>query len=63
MAAFFSGVVQAPLTGFILIIEMTENYSLVLPLIIASFTALLIADLLGNMPIYEALMENDLQKV
>jgi CIC family chloride channel protein len=62
MAAYFSGVVQAPLTGIVLIIEMTENYALILPLFIACFTALLIADWLGSQPIYEALMENDLRQ-
>lgn len=62
MAAYFSAVVQAPLTGIVLIIEMTENYTLVLPLFIACFSALLIADWAGNPPIYEALLENDLKK-
>ena len=46
MAAYFSAVVQAPLTGIVLIIEMTQNYALILPLFIACFTALIIADLL-----------------
>ncbi len=62
MAAYFSGVVQAPLTAIVLIIEMTSNYSLILPLFIACFTALLIANWLGNPPVYEALLENDLRK-
>jgi CIC family chloride channel protein len=62
MAAYFSGIVQAPLTGIVLIIEMTENYALILPLFIACFTALLIADWFGSQPIYEALLKNDLQK-
>ncbi|MDD4916085.1 MAG: H(+)/Cl(-) exchange transporter ClcA [Methylococcales bacterium] len=62
MAAYFSAVVQAPLTGIVLIIEMTENYALVLPLFITCFSALLIADWLGTPPVYEALLENDLRK-
>ncbi len=62
MAAYFSGVVQAPLTGIVLIIEMTDNYALILPLFIACFTALLIADWLETPPVYEALLENDLRK-
>lgn len=32
MAAYFTGVVHAPLTGIVLIIEMTGNYALILPL-------------------------------
>jgi CIC family chloride channel protein len=62
MAAYFSAVVQAPLTGIVLIIEMTQNYSLILPLLIACFIALIIADWFGCPPVYEALLEKDLQK-
>lgn len=61
MAAYFSGVVQAPLTGIVLIIEMTGNYALILPLFIACFTALLMANGLGSSPVYEALLENDMR--
>ncbi|MBD9356910.1 H(+)/Cl(-) exchange transporter ClcA [Methylomonas albis] len=62
MAAYFSGVVQAPLTGIVLIIEMTGDYALILPLFIACFTALLIANWLGCPPVYAALLDKDLQK-
>jgi len=62
MAAYFTGVVRAPLTGIVLMIEMTGNYALILPLFAACFSALLIADGLNDLPIYEALLERDLQK-
>lgn len=62
MAAFFTAVARAPLTGIVLMIEMTGNYSLILPLFAACFSALLVADGLKNLPIYEALLERDLQK-
>ncbi len=55
-----TAVVHAPLTGIVLIIEMTGNYELILPLFIACFSALLMADWAGSPPIYEALLENDL---
>ncbi len=58
MATYFTGVVHAPLTGIVLIIEMTGNYASILPLFIACLSTLLIADGLGNLPIYEALLEN-----
>lgn len=61
MASYFTGVVQAPLTGIVLVIEMTGNYTVILPLFVACFSAQLIADLLGVMPIYDALLENDLR--
>lgn len=60
MAAYFTAIVRAPLTGIVLIVEMTGNYSLMLPLLVACFCAYGIADLLGDKPIYEALLERDL---
>jgi CIC family chloride channel protein len=60
MAAYFTAIVRAPLTGIVLIVEMTGNYSLMLPLLVACFAAYALADLLGDLPIYEALLERDL---
>lgn len=60
MAAYFTAIVRAPLTGIVLIVEMTGNYSLMLPLLVACFCAYGIADLLGDKPVYEALLERDL---
>jgi chloride channel protein, CIC family len=60
MAALFAAIVRAPLTGIVLILEMTENYSLMLPLLIACFSAYALADLMRQEPIYEALLERDL---
>lgn len=62
MAAYFSAIVRAPLTGVMLIIEMTGNYFLMLPLLISCFFAYIIAEALRDMPIYEALLERDLKK-
>ena len=60
MAAYFTAIVRAPLTGIVLIIEMTGNYFLMLPLLVACLTAYGLADLLGDRPVYEALLERDL---
>jgi CIC family chloride channel protein len=60
MAAYFTAIVRAPLTGIVLMIEMTGNYSLVLPLLAACLTAYGVADFLGDRPVYEALLERDL---
>jgi CIC family chloride channel protein len=59
MASLFTAVVRAPLTGIVLLLEMTANYGFMLPLLAASFTAYGIANLLGDEPIYEALLERD----
>ena len=62
MAAYFTAIVRAPLTGIVLIVEMTGNYSLILPLFTACFSAYVIAEWWPDVPIYEALLERDLEK-
>ena len=55
MAAMFAGAVRAPLTGIILVTEMTNTPSLLLPLLSGSFAAMFVADAMGEAPIYQAL--------
>src|SRR5207248_8080444 len=55
MAAFFTGVVRAPVTGIVLVIEMTASFTMLLPMLGACFTAMLVPTLLGNLPIYDSL--------
>src|SRR5262249_43099579 len=57
MAAFFTAVVRAPVTGIILVTEMTANFTLLLPMLGACFAAMLVPTLLGNPPIYDSLRE------
>lgn len=61
MAAFFAGVVRAPLTGIVLVMEMTGSSSLLLPAVFASFTALIAASLLRDRPIYDALRDRTIR--
>lgn len=62
MAAYFTAIVRAPLTGMVLIVEMTGNYNQMLPLLVAFFCAYLVAEGLGQLPIYEALLQPDLRR-
>lgn len=62
MAALFTAIVRAPLTGIVLIIEMTGGGELMLALAVACFTAYVVAEALGDMPIYEALLMRSLQQ-
>jgi chloride channel protein, CIC family len=62
MAAYFAAIVRAPLTGIVLIVEMTSNYAQMLPLLVACFSAYAVADALGDRPIYEALLERDVRR-
>jgi CIC family chloride channel protein len=55
MAAFFTGVVRVPVTGIVLVIEMTASFSMLLPMLAACFTAMLVPTLLGDPPIYDSL--------
>lgn len=57
MAAFFSASVQSPVTGTILIMEMTASYEHLLVLCTASLVALVVAQMCGGQPIYEALLQ------
>lgn len=61
MAAFFTGVVQAPVTGIVLVIEMTASFTMLLPMIAACFTAMLVPSLIGIAPIYDSLRERTLR--
>ena len=57
MAAFFTGVVRAPLTGIVLVTEMTASVVMLLPMLGACFIAMLVPALLRDAPIYDALRE------
>lgn len=60
MGALFSATVRAPLTGIALAIEMTGNYSQILPLILTCMSATLVAQGLGGRPIYSVLLQRTL---
>jgi CIC family chloride channel protein len=62
MAAFFAGSVRAPLTGIVLVSEMTGGYELLFPICIAVLAAYLVAEALRDAPIYDALLEADLER-
>jgi CIC family chloride channel protein len=55
MAAFFTGVVRAPITGISLVVEMTAGVPLLLPMLGACFMAMLVTTLLRDPPIYDTL--------
>jgi chloride channel protein, CIC family len=57
MGALFTATVRAPLTGIVLMIELTGKYDFMLPLLVGCFAAYGVAEGLGDMPIYEALRE------
>ncbi len=57
MVAYFAGVVQTPITAFVIIVEMTDSRSMVLPLIATAFIAHATSRLVCDQPIYRTLAE------
>jgi chloride channel protein, CIC family len=55
MAAFLTATVRAPVTGMILIFEMTGAFSQALPMLWACFAAMVVPTLMGNLPIYDSM--------
>ena len=62
MAAYFAAVVKAPVTGSVLVLEMTGSFGHMLPLICVSMAAYIAADLLHGKPVYEALLNRSLER-
>ncbi len=59
MGALFAGIVRAPMTSVLMIFEMTRDYAVIVPLMIANLTSLFIASRFQKDPIYEALAHQD----
>ena len=57
MGALLTAIVRAPLTGIVLMIELTGKYDYMLPLLVSCLVAYGVAEGLRDMPIYEALRE------
>ncbi len=57
MAAFFVAVVQAPLTGAVLILEMSGNFNHLAGLVLACMAAFVTAEALRSRPVYDTLLD------
>jgi H+/Cl- antiporter ClcA len=55
MVAYFSGVVQAPITAAVIVMEMTDNQAMTIPLMATSFLAFGVSRLVCRRAIYGAL--------
>lgn len=58
MVAYFSGVIQAPLTAMIIVLEMTASQQIILPLMICAFLAAGISKLVCPNSLYQVLALN-----
>lgn len=52
MAALFAGATRAPITSFLILFEMTRDYAIILPLLLAVVTSTLLARVLSRETIY-----------
>lgn len=59
MGTAFAGIVRAPMTSVLMIFEMTQDYAVIVPLMISNLVSLFIASRLQPEPIYEALAIQD----
>jgi H+/Cl- antiporter ClcA len=58
MVSYFAGVVQAPITAFVIVTEMTNNHALTVPLMAAALIAYATSQLVCHEGIYHALAKN-----
>lgn len=59
MGAAFAGIVRTPMTSVIMIFELTRDYNIIVPLMIANLCSYLIAGRLQRVPLYEALSRQE----
>lgn len=57
MAGLFASIVRAPVTGIILVFEITGNINTLLPLAAVSLISYAVANTLGSTPFYTALLD------
>lgn len=62
MVAYFVGVTQSPITGFVLVMEMTGNHSMLVPLMTATILGLGASKLVCPVPLYHGLATQILRK-
>jgi chloride channel protein, CIC family len=59
MGTAFAGIVRAPMTSVVMIFEMTQDYAVIVPLMISNLVSFFISSRLQKQPIYEALAIQD----
>jgi H+/Cl- antiporter ClcA len=61
MAAFFTAVVKAPVTGIVLILEMSGSFNHMTSLVLVCLSAFVTADVITSRPVYSVLLERILR--
>lgn len=63
MVAYFTGVVQTPITAFVIVMEMTANHTMLLPLMATAFIAYGTSRLVCHEPIYRSLAQGFIDRM
>ncbi len=61
MTAYFSGMLQSPLTSFVIVMEMTGSHEILIPLMATAFFATGTSNLINPVPLYRALCNSYIQ--
>ena len=59
MGALFAGILRAPMTSVFMIFEITQDYQILVPLMVANLLSFMISRRLQPVPIYHALLRQD----
>ena len=59
MGAAFAGIIRTPMTSVIMIFEVTRDYTIIVPLMIANLCSYFLASRLQRTPVYEALSKQE----
>jgi CIC family chloride channel protein len=59
MGTLFAGIVRAPMTSVLMIFETTQDYQVIVPLMISNLVSFFISSRLQREPIYDALAYQD----
>ena len=62
MVSYFAGVVQAPITAFVIVTEMTDNHAMVVPLMAAALIAHFVSRMICEEGIYHALAKGFIER-
>jgi CIC family chloride channel protein len=59
MGTLFAGIIRAPMTSVFMIFEITQDYQIIVPLMVANLLSLTISRKFQSIPVYEALLRQD----
>jgi CIC family chloride channel protein len=59
MGTLFAGIIRAPMTSVFMIFEITQDYQILVPLMVANLLSFVISRRYQPLPVYEALLRQD----